>query len=328
MTSPVPGSAVDPLGDVLHTLRLAGTFYCHSELTEPWGMTVPAMPDHLWFHIVTAGHCVLDVAGTAERVVRPGEVVLVPHGRGHRVCSHAGVAAPDVRGLPQKYLNDHYVELRHGGDGPERTTLVCGGVRFGHPAARELVALLPRLVHVNAAESARAEWLSATLRLIAAEAAADRPGGETVMTRLSDVVVIQTIRSWLDEESHTSTGWLAALRHPQIGRAIALLHRYPDRAWTVAALASEVAMSRSAFAARFTETAGETVMSYLTRWRMRLALDWLTAEHATVSALAGSLGYRSEAAFSRAFKRINGISPSAVKTVPESVPALAAEESE
>src|SRR5699024_6759057 len=194
-------------------------FYCHADLTEPWGMTIRAMPDHPWFHIVTTGHCVLDVAGSEGRVVRAGDGALVPRGRGHRARREPGAAPPEVRTLPAGDRSAHYAVRRHGGDGGERTTLVCGGVRFEHPAARELAALLAPLLQVTAADSARTEWLSATLRLIAAEAGAGRPGGETVITRLSDVVVIQTIRSWLDEENHVHTGWLAALRHPQIGRA-------------------------------------------------------------------------------------------------------------
>lgn len=312
MTAPVPRTPADPLGEVLHSLRLTGTFYCHSVLTEPWGMTVPAMPGYLWFHIVTSGHCLLDVDGSDGRMVRPGEVALVPHGGGHRVRSEPDAATPDVRSLPQEYLNDRYVVLRQG-DGADPSSLVCGGVRFEHPTARELIALLPRLLHVNATEGVGTEWLSATLRLIATEAADSRPGGETLITRLSDIVVIQAIRTWLDEEPRARTGLLAALRHPQIGHAMSLIHRNPARAWTVATLATEVAMSRSAFAARFTEIVGETVMTYLTRWRMRLALDRLAAEDVTVCELAGRVGYHSEAAFSRAFKRFNGVPPSAVK---------------
>jgi AraC-like DNA-binding protein len=154
--------------------------------------------------------------------------------------------------------------------------------------------------------------MQSTLRLIATEAASLRPGGEAVLTRLSDILVIQALRGWIEHDPAAQHGWLGALRDPQIGRAISLIHRAPARGWTVASLASEVAMSRSAFAARFTELVGEPAMRYVTRRRMQVARAWLAEDGATVAEVAGRLGYRSEAAFSRAFKRMDGASPGAV----------------
>lgn len=302
----------DPLGEALHILRLSGTFYCHSELTEPWGITVPAMPGCLWFHAVLFGRCLLEVDDGGQRQLRTGDLALVPHGRGHRLRSEPGVAVPNVVELPHEYASDRYAVLRHGGGGAG-ATVVCGGVSFEHPAARELVALLPRLLHLDTSQSTHAEWLRATLTLISAEATALRPGGDTIITRLSDILVIQAIRAWIEDDPAAQTGWLGALRDPQIGHAISLIHRDPACDWTLASLAAEVAMSRSAFAARFTEIVGEPVMGYLTRWRMHLALDWLARDGVAVGELAGRLGYRSEAAFSRAFKRVNGMPPNAVK---------------
>lgn len=151
--------------------------------------------------------------------------------------------------------------------------------------------------------------LESTLRLFAEEARVLLPGGETVITRLADVLVIQGIRSWLASAPEARAGWLGALRDPQVGRAVALVHREPARAWTVAGLASAVAMSRSAFAARFTELVGEPVMGYVTRWRMHVAAGRLRAGEVSVAEVARELGYRSEAAFSRAFKRVAGVSP-------------------
>lgn len=315
MSATDPQPLTDPLDEVLHFLRLAGAFYCRSELTEPWGLALPAMPGYLWFHVVTTGHCRLEVESAGPRVLRPGEFALVPHGQGHRLRSEPGAPAQHVVGLPYEYASDNYVVLRHGGGGAA-TVLVCGAVRFDHPAARDLVALLPTLLHLGASDWARMDWMQATLRLIATEAAGYRPGGETVITRLSDILVIQAIRSWIEEDPAAQTGWLGALRDPRIGRALSLIHRHPERAWTLAALAREVAMSRSAFAARFTELVGEPAMSYLARRRMHLALDWLSHDGATVGQLAGRLGYHSEAAFSRAFKRVNGFPPGAVKRAP------------
>ena len=157
------------------------------------------------------------------------------------------------------------------------------------------------------------EWIASTLRFMAAEAREPRLGGETVITRLADILVIQAIRSWIEQDPAAQTGWLGALRDPQIGRAISLIHRDPARTWTVASLADEVAMSRSAFAARFAELVGEPPMHYVTRWRMHAAVTWLREDDATLGELALRLGYQSEAAFSRAFKRFMGLSPGAVR---------------
>ena len=157
------------------------------------------------------------------------------------------------------------------------------------------------------------EWIQSTLRFMAAEARQLRPGGETSITRLADILVIQVIRSWIDQDPAAQTGWLGALQDRQIGRAIAFIHRDPARAWTLASLADEVAMSRSAFAARFTLLVGEPAMRYLARWRMHLAQTWLAADDLGLAEVAGRLGYQSEAAFSRAFKRFMGVSPGAVR---------------
>ena len=209
-------------------------------------------------------------------------------------------------------MSDRYEILVHG-EGGARTTLICGAVRFDHPAARNLVSSLPATIHVEASSSPQAEWLQSTLRLMAAEARELRPGGEEVITRLADILVIQAIRSWIETDPAARSGWLGALQDRQIGRAISLIHREPAREWTVASLAREIAMSRSALAARFTELVGEPVMQYVTRWRMHLALSALREEGVTVAELANRLGYRSEAAFSRAFKRVVGVPPGAVR---------------
>ena len=200
------------------------------------------------------------------------------------------------------------------------TTLICGAVRFDHPSAHNLIAALPDIVHIEAAGSLDGDWMSGVLRLMAAEARELRPGGEAVITRLGDILVIQAIRSWIETDPAARTGWLGALRDPQIGSAIALIHREPARAWTLASLADEVAMSRSAFAARFSQLVGEPAMAYLARWRMHLALDTLTEQRATVAELANQLGYRSEAAFARAFKRIIGAPPGAIRNHKTSIP--------
>ena len=159
----------------------------------------------------------------------------------------------------------------------------------------------------------QSEWLHSTLTFMAAEANAVRVGGEAIITRLADVLVIQAIRAWIEKDPGAQIGWLRALRDKQIGRAIAMIHRDPSQAWTLAGLASAVAMSRSAFAARFVELVDMPVMQYVTQWRMQVAYAMLQEPDARVSDLAIRLGYHSEAAFSRAFKRHTGINPSEVR---------------
>jgi AraC-like DNA-binding protein len=302
----------DPLGEALHVLRMNGAFYCRSELTAPWGLTLPPMPGYIWFHVVTSGRICIETEEGHSHWVQPGELALVPHGKGHRLRSEPGAPAPPILELPLEQVSDRYELLRYGGGGA-RTILICGAVRFDHPAARNVVEILPPTIHVQASDSPQIERIQSTLNLMAAEARELRPGGEAVMTRLADILVIQAIRSWIETDPTARTGWLGALRDRQIGRALALIHRDPARPWTVSSLARELAMSRSAFAARFSDLVDEPAMQYVTRWRMQLALDALEEEGATVAELANRLGYRSEAAFARAFKRVIGVPPGTVK---------------
>jgi AraC-like DNA-binding protein len=310
-----PWAPTDPLGEALHFLRMNGAFYCRSELSAPWGMTMMPMPGYIWFHVVTSGRFWLEAGEGEPTLLQAGDLGLVPHGEGHVLRSEPGVAVPGVLELEREEVSDRYEILRHGG-GDTPTTLICGAVRFDHPAARNLVDILPPLLHVEAASSPELEWMQSTLRLMAAEAKELRPGGEAIITRLGDILVVQAIRSWIETDPASKSGWLGALQDRQIGRAISLIHRDPARDWTVASLADELAMSRSAFAARFTELVDEPAMQYVTRWRMQVAVSALREEGATVAELASRLGYRSEAAFARAFKRVIGVPPGAIKREP------------
>jgi AraC-like DNA-binding protein len=303
---------VDPLGEALHFLRMTGVMYCRSEFTAPWALALPPLEDFLMFHVVTSGQCQLEVDGCEDQVLRPGDFVLVPHGAGHRLASGSNVPAANLFDLPREQVSDRYEILRHGGGGAP-ATVICGAVRFDHPAAARLVQLLPRVISVDSWSSSEMEWIQSTLRLIALEAKEMRPGGETVITRLADILVIQAIRSWITTHPAARTGWLGALQDKQIGRALSLVHRDPARSWTLNALADEAAMSRSAFAARFTELVGEPAMHYVARWRMHVALTWLKEDAAPLAEMANRLGYESEAAFSRAFKRFLGFPPGAVR---------------
>ncbi|WP_143753718.1 AraC family transcriptional regulator [Caballeronia arationis] len=307
----IPAST-DPLGEALHFLRMSGTFYCRSEFSAPWALELPAFEDCLMFHVVTAGQCVLEVDGVEPCLLRPGDLALVPHGAGHRLANEPGVAAAKLFDLPRETVSSRYEILRHG-EGGAPTTMICAVVHFDHPAAQRLIGLLPKLIRVDTWQSPEIEWIQSTLRFIAAEAQQPNAGGEAVITRLADILVIQAVRAWIAHAPAAQTGWLGALRDRQIGRALAMIHRNPERNWTVATLADALGMSRSAFSARFTQLVGEPAMRYAVRWKMQAALTQLRETDASLGEMASRLGYDSDAAFSRAFKRVVGVAPGAAR---------------
>lgn len=307
------GRPVPSIGEALRFIRVAGIFYCPSELTEPWGLALPPMPDTLWFHVVTSGSCTIEVTPNAPLRVHSGDLVLVPHGAGHRAWGAETAPTPLVVDLPHDYVSDRYAVLRHGGGG-DRTDVICGGVRLDHPAARHLIDVLPNLIHIASAEMPRSDWVHATLGLIADETREVRPGADAVVTRLCDILVVQAIRAWIEHDPAARTGWLGTLRDTQLGVALARVLAEPARQWTVESLAAKAAMSRSAFASKFTELVGEPPMRYVTRLRMYHALDLLETTDSTVAAIAHDVGYESEAAFSRAFTRVIGLAPSSARS--------------
>jgi AraC-like DNA-binding protein len=313
MNATVPAvipKTVDPLGEALHFLRLTGAFYCRTELGAPCGLTMPPMGDSLSFHAVIAGSCQLTADGHDTVTLDVGDVVLVPHGRGHQLVTQPGVSTPSIFDLPHDYLSDRYAVLRHGVEGGERVELICGAVQFEHPAAGNLIGVLPAVIHVRDDGSTSTSGIRGMLDMMGSEARELRAGGETIVTRLCDIVVIQAIRCWLEHDPQARTGWLGALRDVQIGRAITAIHRNPGGDWTVASLAVVALMSRSAFAARFTELVGEPALHYVTRWRMAIAVDQLSDHRTSIAHVAAMVGYESEASFSRAFKRTIGYPPS------------------
>lgn len=319
MKTPFP-PLEDPLAAVLHRLRLTGTFYCRSQLRAPWGLFMPPMPECMWFHAVLSGEALLEPPPDAKpstRKKRPplslraGDFVLVPHGRGHTLRSEPRVTASNVVELPQEMVSERYSLLSHGGKGAS-CTLVCGVVQLDRATGRELERLLPSTIHLRG-EDGTSEWLEANLRWMAKEARQLRPGSETVMTRLSDVLVIQALRAWLETEDAKGRGWIGALRDPRLGKVLAEIARAPEADWSVTEMARRAAMSRSAFAESFHRVVGEPPMKYLTRARMRMAEEALRRERASVGELAARLGYRSEAAFARAYKRTQGHAPGRAK---------------
>jgi AraC-like DNA-binding protein len=310
--TPVLPDPADPLGETLHMLRLTGTLYCRGEFTAPFSIAIPDLDGVMTFLVVTSGRCWLQVAEAEPRVLDQGNLALIPHGVPHVISSDPDLRPDPLFDLPVDKVSDRYEFMSHGGGG-ELTQTMYGVIRFDDVAARHLLRLLPQTIYIDGWHDDAGGWLKSTLRFIASEAASLKPGGETVITRLADVVVIQAIRSWLEHSPEADRGWLGALRDRQIGRALALIHKDPANDWGVAALADAVAMSRSAFSARFTQWVGVSPGRYLTEWRMQVARTRLLDSNTAVAVIAEELGYKSEAAFCRAFKRTFNASPGGVR---------------
>lgn len=302
---------LDPLDEILHQLRLDGSLYCRSELTAPWGLELPPMLGSMMFHIVTGGSCWVQVPDKEPVELRQGSLALLPHGQGHTAFSKPGEEVQNLFDMPVEKVSERYEILRCGGGG-SLTQVTCGVVLVDHVAADRLVAQLPDLMILDSWDPVSDGWFQSTLQFIAREANGQRMGGETILTHLADILIIQTIRNWLETAPEARQGWLAALRDRHIGQALMAIHQQPGEPWTVETLAKKVNMSRSGFSARFSEMVGDSVKSYLTQWRMQVAKKRLKQTQISIAKLSEDLGYGSEAAFSRAFKRIHGYPPGRV----------------
>ena len=302
----------DPLGEILHLLKLTGTFYCQSELSAPWGFNIPELEGVMAFLVVTDGQCLLEVVGEEPLLVENGNLVLLTCGTKHRLRSDLNATSEDLASLPVRKITDAYETLQYGGGG-DLTRAMYGIVRFDHAAGQRLMDLLPNVLKIDKWSEHSSDWLQSTLQFISREARELRPGGETVITRLADVVVIEAIRNWINTAPEANKGWLKGIRDNQIGRAIMAIHRTPAHDWSVETLAKTAGMSRSAFSARFTDLVGQSAIQYLTTWRMQLARTRLLETSQSLSTIADSLGYQSEPAFSRAFKRVFDVSPGRIR---------------
>jgi AraC-like DNA-binding protein len=306
------GAASDPLSSVLLDLRLSGTFFCNSEFARPWALEIPER-DFASFHFVATGDCWLQPVRNGRRAqavdLHPGDLVVLPRSPRQVFSSDKQRVGTPLDDLPMWRLGDSASALRMGSAEP-RWLVVCGGVRFDGFAAITLVNLLPEVVLLRG--HGASPIVAGALAAMRQESLAARPGGATLMTRLADVVVIHAIRAWI-EAAEPSSGWLAALRDPQIGRVIAEVHQRPEDAWSVEIMAGIAHLSRSRFSQRFSQLLGEAPMQYVTKVRMQRAREQLRSERVNVAELAERFGYESEPAFARAFKRHTGISPGAAR---------------
>jgi len=298
----------DTLGETLYSLRLNGLVYANSELSAPWGIAMPPMAGKMMFHIVTRGGCWLCVPEHDDIYLKPGELALLPRGEGHLFRSDTATECLPFFDIPVSKLTERFEFLRHGGGG-ELTLLTCGVLSFDHVAGERLIAQLPPLIHLQSENSQLPASLQPLIELMGDEAAQLGTGGETVVAHLADIIVIKAIRQWLQNAPEASQGWLGALKDPKIGKALALMHSQPQTTWTVDRLAQQTGMSRSSFSARFTDLLGTSAKQYLTEWRMNLARMRIMQTPVPLIELAEELGYTSEAAFSRAYKRVFGVPP-------------------
>lgn len=303
--------SVDPLGEALQALRLSGTFFCRSELNAPWGIGLPAMSDSLMFHILTEGTAWITFPNGERFPMETGDFALVPQGRGHAIVDTPETHATNLYDYDRPLLSPRYelLEIDGGGDA---AGLICGVGSIKDPTARRMMSLLPGIIQMHSSTLGN-EWLRSSVQVMMEEARSLGPGGDAVITRFSDIFVVQAIRHWLNTDPHSQTGWLGALQDPQVGRALSLIHRNPTHPWTVKTLAGAVGVSRSGLAARFADLVGETPMTYLRQWRFEVARNWLRDTDQTQAEIAEQLGYESEASFSRAFKKSTGQTPGSVR---------------
>lgn len=308
----------DPLGEVLQLLQLTGVLYCDAVLTDPWGIELPQLPGVMVVEVVTSGHCWIELEGELPVFMPEGSLVLLPRGTKHSLRGNPGDKTTALRDIPVELIGERFENMRFGGGG-RSAQVTYYGVRFDPYLADRLVRLLPDMLQLRT-HIDDGSWLQSTIQFIAQEARQRSPGSETIITRLADILVIQAIRSWIDSVRDEKEGWIAALHDRRLGHALSLMHRHPEVDWRVESLASEIGMSRSGFSARFTSMIGESVKQYLTGLRMQLAHRELRETSDTLAKIAERVGYQSEPAFNRAFKREVGVAPGAVRKLHQRTP--------
>jgi AraC-like DNA-binding protein len=314
---------MDALSEVLKAAHLTGGVFLHAEFSAPWCVAAKIAPEYCMpalgaaphvipYHYVAEGHFQLrietDGGATAPVTLGPGEVVLLPRNDAHLMGSDLAlrpVLGHEIIHLPAA---GHLRLMRHGGDGP-RARLVCGFLGSASPDSNPVLTSLPPLLKLTLKEGATADWIHSTLRFAAEEVAAGRPGSSTVLEKVSELLFVEAVRRHAEGLSEGEGGWLAGLRDPYVARALALMHGEVARAWSVDDLGREVGLSRSALADRFVRLIGVPPAHYLARWRMQVAMQKLRGTASSLAQVAEMVGYESEAAFSRAFKKVVGTAP-------------------
>ena len=310
---------MDVLSDVLRVAHFTGGVFLHAEFFEPWCMVSQLKPEHcepflgptshmILYHYVVEGRLRVQIEGDEPFELIPGEVVLFPRNDIHLLGSQLDlppVAGSDVIVPP---TDGGLYAIRLGGDGA-RTRVICGFLGCDSVEGNLVISTLPRALRLKVEAGSAAEWLRSTFQYAADEVTAGRPGSETVLAKLSELLFVEAVRRYADSLPEGQTGWLAGLRDRYVARALALFHRDMTHPWTVEELGREVGLSRSALAERFTRLIGVAPMHYLANWRMQVAAHELRSSSVSLAKVANTVGYESEAAFSRAFKKAFGTAP-------------------
>ena len=310
---------MDALSDVLRLVRLTGAVFLDAEFSAPWCLSAPSgvsvctksMPgaQHVAvYHLVTAGRCEVMFAGEPPREARTGDLIVIPGGDAHLMGDDLGTTPTDLSGLLVGSGPGEVPRVSHGGGGA-LSRFVCGYLACDSILFKTLLAALPRLMIINLQDGARGQWLMSSIEFSLAEYAAPSAGASTVLAKLSELMFVEAIRRHAERLPPGQAGWLAGLSDRFVGKALSLMHSRPAHAWTVDELAHDVGLSRSALGERFGALIGQPPMQYLGRWRLQLAADLLQSTRRTIAAIAADIGYDSEAAFSRAFKRELGAAP-------------------
>ena len=311
---------MDALSETLRVVHLVGAFFIQARFTAPWcyqsahadtvaPMLEPGAERVVIFHLITEGECLVELGDQPPVRLIAGDVVVFPQGDGHRMSSEPGLRP--ASGTPlDKLLARGPRQLNYGGGGAT-TRLVCGYLACDARLARMLLAGLPPLVRVNVRGSNAGIWLEASVRYALAEARSPRPGGAGVMAKLAEVLFIEVLRLYMNQQSAGRTGWLAGVGDTIVGAALNEMHKRPAHAWTLDELARAAGTSRSVLAERFQHLVGSSPIQYLTQWRMLLAANLLCRSKAPLARIAEDVGYQTDTAFSRAFRREYGAPPAA-----------------
>jgi AraC-like DNA-binding protein len=310
---------MDALSEALNSVRMTGAIFVDAICSAPWGFSVPAMARvaHILapgterlvgYHLVTEGEALVGLEGSQDTLITAGDIVIVPHGDAHTVRNGSPSQFIDSGASVGRWLGGDLAPMRVGGGG-DVTRFVCGYFGCERHAARLFLAGLPRLVKINVRGDAAGTWLENSIQHLLDQTASPRPGRTVLLAKMAEALFIETLRRYMEKLPPEQTGWLAGARDPIVGAALALLHKEPCRPWTIAELAAQSGASRSVLAERFARFLGEPPLTYLARWRLQLAARMLQTTQRTILNVAADVGYESEAAFNRAFKREFGLPP-------------------
>ena len=309
---------MDALSETLRVVRLVGAIFINARFTAPWCYQSPSADSAapllepgaervVIYHLITEGECYVELGSEPPVHLIAGDVVIFPRGDAHRMTSQAGLM-PAKGSRLEEVLSRRPRQLDFGGGGVA-TRLVCGYMACDARLAQMLLTGLPPILKVNMRGSNAGAWLETSVRYALAEARSPRPGGAGVLAKLAEVLFIEALRMYMNEQSEGRTGWLAGVRDRIVGAALNALHKNPAHAWTLEELAQTANTSRSVLAERFQQLVGTAPMQYLTQWRMLLAANLLSRSNATLARIAEDVGYQTDTAFSRAFRREYGAPP-------------------